>query len=137
MRLKAVLIALALLLVLGLGVRAGPRLRAMAALVAPVRTVPQAAAAAGPVQQPRLGLALRPLTAVERRNTGIPGGLMVEDVTGPAAKAGILSGDIVVAVNGTEVRSIEQLRDIVARQDRLALLIARGETRIFIPLPPI
>jgi len=60
---------------------------------------------------------------------------MVEDVSGPAARAGIESGDVIVAINGTQVKSVEDLQKIVATMNtRLAVLIQRGDAKIFIPV---
>lgn len=85
--------------------------------------------------QGRLGLAVRPLTPEEQRQAGTKGGLLVEDVSGPAASAGIESGDIVLSANGTSVSSGEQLRDLVKRAGRhVALLVQRGTAKIFMPI---
>ena len=90
----------------------------------------------GSAHQGKLGVAVRPLSPQERQQADVPSGLVVEDARGPAAMAGIQPGDIILSVNGTTVRSVEQLRDIVAKQDQqVALLIARGEARIFVPVP--
>jgi serine protease Do len=83
----------------------------------------------------RLGLAVRPLSPSERREAGTDGGLRVEDASGPAAEAGIQAGDIVLSANGQPVRTVEQLRQIVANtRSHVALLVQRGETRIFVPV---
>ena len=83
----------------------------------------------------RLGVAVRPLAPEERQATRLNAGLVVEDVSGPAQRAGIEPGDVILSVNGKPVASVEQLRALVngdARQ--LALLVQRGELRIFVPV---
>jgi serine protease Do len=83
----------------------------------------------------RLGLALRPLTQEERQQSGVSGGLVVEDSKGRAAEAGIQPGDVVLSVDGTAVQSVEQLRKMVQAHDKqIALLIQRGEARLFVPV---
>ncbi|MEO7208633.1 MAG: Do family serine endopeptidase [Steroidobacteraceae bacterium] len=85
--------------------------------------------------QARLGLALRPLSAEERQQAGVPGGLVVEDAQGRAAEAGIQPGDVVLSVDGTAVETVAQLRKMVKDHDRqVALLIQRGDARLFIPV---
>ena len=83
----------------------------------------------------RLGLAVRPLTPQERDQVGVPGGLLVEDASGPAADAGIQPGDVVLSVDGAPVNSAQQLRDKIHQHDKqVALLVQRGEARIFVPV---
>src|SRR6184192_248455 len=83
----------------------------------------------------KLGLAVRPLTPDEQKNGNVKGGLLVERVTGPAAEAGIQPGDVVIAANGSNVTSAEQLKSAVEKsKGHIALLIQRGETRIFVPV---
>jgi serine protease Do len=83
----------------------------------------------------RLGLAVRPLTPSEKRQSGIEGGLVVEDVAGPAARVGIQPGDVILSLNGTPIGSADQLRALVAKSGKqVALLVQRDEARIFIPL---
>lgn len=84
----------------------------------------------------KLGLSVRPLTTEERKEADVSGGLLVEEVAdGPAARAGIEPGDIILAANGDRVASIEQLRALVARGGKhLALQIQRGDSRMFVPI---
>ena len=83
----------------------------------------------------RLGLSLRPLNPQERQQTGIAGGLVVEDADGHAAEAGIQAGDVVLSVDGTPVQSVAQLRKMVQEHDKqIALLIQRGDARLFVPV---
>ncbi len=86
-------------------------------------------------QQGRLGLAVRPLTRDERKQAGVSGGLLVEQVSGPAARAGIEAGDVVLSLNGVAVNSVEHLRVLVAKAGKhVALLVKRNEIKIFIPV---
>ncbi len=87
------------------------------------------------VDQGRLGLALRPLNEEERRQLDSKGGLLVEDVGGAAAKAGIRPGDVVLSLNGQNIDSVEQLRGLVAKASkRVALLIQRDDAKLFVPV---
>jgi len=82
----------------------------------------------------RLGVVVRPLTPEEKRRTDASG-VVVQDVAGAAAKAGIKAGDIVLSVNGERITGTEQLRDLVTKAGkRIAVLVERGESRIFIPV---
>jgi serine protease Do len=90
---------------------------------------------AGDGSPARLGVAVRPLAPEERRAANLQGGLVVEDVTGAAERAGIEPGDLILSVNGKPVATVDQLRAAIGGEDRrLAVLVQRGETRIFVPV---
>jgi serine protease Do len=83
----------------------------------------------------KLGLALRPLDPNEQRQSGITSGLVIEDAGGPAIAAGVMPGDVLLSVNGKPVSSVAQVRDMVSKSTKsVALLIQRGDDRIFIPV---
>ena len=85
--------------------------------------------------QGRLGLALRPLQPEEKQEAGLDSGLVVQQASGPAAMAGVQSGDVLVSINGMPVKNIEQVRAAVAKAERsVALLILRGSDKIFVPV---
>jgi serine protease Do len=85
---------------------------------------------------PRLGLALRPLSRDERAQTEIDHGLLVQGVEGAAARAGLIEGDVVMAINGHPVDSVDALRKVLsAKPKSVALLVWREGERLFVPVP--
>jgi serine protease Do len=83
----------------------------------------------------RLGVLVRPLNPDERGQTGAGGGVMVEDVAGAAAQAGIQPGDLILSVNGTPIKNPAQLKALVAKAGKhVALLVQREQGKIFIPV---
>jgi serine protease Do len=83
----------------------------------------------------KLGLSLRPLQPMERRQSGLASGLVIEETGGAAANAGVQPGDVLLSINGRPVTSIEQVRDVVGKSSKsVALLIQRGGDKIFIPV---
>ena len=83
----------------------------------------------------RLGVAVRPLTAAEKRQAEVANGLLVEQANGAAARAGIQPGDIILSVNGQAIDSVEQLRGVIAKSGKkAAVLLERGDSRLFVPV---
>ena len=96
----------------------------------------EAVASAGEgAEQGQLGLALRPLTREERQASGVDGGMVVGEVAGPAARAGIEPGDVLLAINGKPVQSMEQVKSVMAGKPKsVALLVQRDGEKIFVPV---
>src|SRR6185437_12116663 len=83
----------------------------------------------------KLGLAVRPLTPQERQQNDGKGGLLVEEVSGAAAHAGVQPGDIVLSLNGRPVQSAGDLREQVEKSGKhVALLIQRNDRQLFVPI---
>ena len=83
----------------------------------------------------RLGLALRPLKAQEKRNSGVAAGLMIEGVSGAAERAGLRAGDLLLAIDGRPVGSVAEATQAAARSGKAAaLLVQRGDMKIYVPL---
>jgi serine protease Do len=83
----------------------------------------------------QLGLGLRPLTRDEKREAKVEAGMVVEQVGGAAARAGIETGDVLLAINGKSVQSIEQVRSVLsAKPKSVALLVQRDGEKIFVPV---
>jgi serine protease Do len=92
------------------------------------------AAAAEPDSSAKLGVAVRALSEREAEKAGTEG-VLVEDVKGAAARAGIREGDIIVNVNGRAIRSPSDLRNAVSGAKKsVRVLVQRGDSRIFIPV---
>nr|WP_254213893.1 trypsin-like peptidase domain-containing protein [Burkholderia multivorans] len=111
--------------------RAAP---AMQTAAAPVGTATVTRTAARPPQHgDRLGLTMHPLTDDERRSTGLPVGMMVDAVRGPAARAGIEPGDVVLELNDTLLESPADVPALEANGgDVIAVLIQRNHARRFV-----
>jgi len=61
--------------------------------------------------------------------------VLVEQASGAAARAGVQAGDIILALNSTPVKSVEQLRGMVAKSGkRAALLVQRDDAKVYIPI---
>jgi serine protease Do len=95
----------------------------------------EVASAANTNNSAKLGLALRPIDPLERRQSGLTAGLVIEDAAGAAATAGVQPGDVLLSVNGRAVTTVDQVREMVGKAGKsVALLIQRGGDRIFIPV---
>jgi len=95
---------------------------------------PVAAAAADPAPG-SLGLAVRPLSAEERRLAQLEHGLLVQEARGAAARAGVRPGDVVLSLNGRPVDSVEQVRAVLAGKPKhVAMLIQRNDRQLFVPV---
>jgi len=83
----------------------------------------------------RLGISVKLLSADERKEANVSRGLIVIAASGPAEKAGILPGDLLLSVNGTPIESIERLHTMVTDAgSTVALLIQRGDSRTYVPV---
>jgi len=82
----------------------------------------------------KLGVAVRPLTPEERKASG-KAGLVVEKAGGPAAKAGVQPGDLIVGVGAARVTTVEELKAQVDKSGKTAaLLIEREGRQIYVPV---
>lgn len=97
------------------------------------KDAPKAGEAKQSASQGRLGVTVRPLNASEAKKAETSG-LLIAESEGAAAAAGIRAGDIIVAVNGTAVKSNADLSKALEGQKQVALLIQRGKDRIFVPV---
>ena len=80
-------------------------------------------------------LAVRPLSPEERSQNNGRGGLLVQQVSGAAERAGVQPGDLVLALNGTPVQTVEQLREQATKSGKhVALLVQRNELTLFVPV---
>ena len=82
------------------------------------------------------GLALSDLTDAQRKELKVEGGVLVENAQGAAARAGIRRGDVILAVNNQDVKSVEHFKEIMSQTEKgriIALLVRRGSNSLYIP----
>ena len=77
----------------------------------------------------RIGLSVRVLTSAEKQQLHTGGSVIVVDSDGPAADAGIRSGDVILAANRVRIESIEDLRSAVKSSGRTASLLIQRENQ--------
>ena len=85
----------------------------------------------------KLGLAVSDLTSDLKKELNVNNGVVVENADGAAARAGIRRGDVILAVNNQDVKSIDDLNRLLTAGDRprtVALLVKRGEGSLYVPL---
>jgi serine protease Do len=82
------------------------------------------------------GLRVQDMTDELSEQLGVEGekGVVVTEVenASPAAKAGMRRGDVILEVNQTEVTTAADFRKLSKEQDKLLLLVRRGEATIFV-----
>ncbi|PAJ82371.1 DegQ family serine endoprotease [Burkholderia ubonensis] len=96
-----------------------------------------------PPQKPRqsnaLGLTVSDIPADQLKALKLRSGVQVDGVDGPAARAGLQRGDIVLRVGDTDITSAKQFGDVTAQLDpqkAVAVLVRRGDNTQFFPLRP-
>ncbi|MDR2219708.1 MAG: DegQ family serine endoprotease [Methylobacillus sp.] len=85
----------------------------------------------------KLGLALRELTPQQKKRLNGKNGLLVIGSEGASAQAGIMRGDVILAVNNSEVQSVEQFNKLIAPVQAgktVALLVMRGDSTLYVPV---
>ncbi|MGA0032464.1 MAG: DegQ family serine endoprotease, partial [Burkholderiales bacterium] len=74
----------------------------------------------------QFGMGLADLSDAQRKELKVEGGVLVDNVQGAAARAGIRRGDVILAVNNQDVKSVEQFRQLMGGFDKgriVALLV--------------
>ena len=87
----------------------------------------------------KLGLAVKELTAEDKKTLKIAAGVMVEASEGAAAAAQVGPGDVILRINNTEITSVKAFREAVAKLDLkkpVSLLIRDQDGQRFITFRP-
>ncbi|MEO5703159.1 MAG: DegQ family serine endoprotease [Gammaproteobacteria bacterium] len=86
----------------------------------------------------RLGIVVADMTAEQRKQFEIKTGVLVQQVNnGPALKAGIQRGDLVLSINNVEIDSTERFNTVVKSlpsDKSVPVLVQRGEGALFLAL---
>ncbi|MBM3115513.1 DegQ family serine endoprotease [Jeongeupia naejangsanensis] len=85
----------------------------------------------------RFGLVLRELAPQQLKSLGIKYGLAIQSATGASAKAGLMRGDVIIGVGGTDITGMQQLRQMLSAvkpNESVALRVMRDGATIFISM---
>ena len=86
-----------------------------------------------------LGLAISELTDAQKRELKVKSGVRVENVDGAAARAGIREGDVIMALDNTEITGARQFDSVVGKLDKakpVTALVRRGEWVNYVVIRP-
>jgi len=85
----------------------------------------------------RLGLAVSELNEQQKAELGVGGGLIVEDMKGPAARSQLQRGDVILAIGNIEIHNFEQFNEVLKKVPKgrnIALLVRRSEGTVYVPI---
>lgn len=85
----------------------------------------------------KLGLGLSELSEEQKKELKVSNGLLVEEVEGAAARAGMSSGDVILSVNNQDVKSLQHFNELVNQYGSgrvIALRVLRGERSMFVTI---
>lgn len=111
----------------------------------PERTASSGAAPDAPqpsatVNAKALGLTLAELSAAQKKELGVQGGVAVVAAEGPAARAGLREGDVILAVANIETPNLGEFDKVLSRLDKsksVNVLFRRGEWAQYVVIRPV
>lgn len=99
----------------------------------------ESTAKSGGLASSALGLKLSDLSASQKRELKVSGGVEVDAVDGPAARVGIKNGDVILALANVEITNVDQFESVLAKVDRkrpVSLLVRRGDWAQYVVIRP-
>lgn len=93
-----------------------------------------------PEQAPNaLGLVVSDLSEAQRKELKVEGGVIVDASEGPAARAGLRAGDVILRLNNNDVKDAKQFNALVVKLEpkkMAVVLVRRGDASQFVPIRP-
>ena len=97
------------------------------------------AAAAAAAGKTALGLTVSELTDAAKRELKLRGGVKVDAVDGAAARAGLREGDVILALDNSEVADVKQFLAVAAKAEKaraVSVMVRRGEWVNYLVIRP-
>jgi len=85
----------------------------------------------------RLGIGVVELSAEQKKQLGIEGGLLIDELKGGNMRSELQRGDIILAIGNTPISSVEQLNSelkAIPKGRNVALLVRRGEVASYMAI---
>jgi serine protease Do len=79
------------------------------------------------------------LSEAQKKDLRVRGGVRVDAVDGPAARAGLREGDVVLSIDNTEVSDARQFAGLAAKAQKaraVSVLVRRGEWVNYLVIRP-
>ncbi|MCW5656435.1 MAG: DegQ family serine endoprotease [Burkholderiaceae bacterium] len=105
----------------------------------PIRRAQADPGAASAPSKTALGLTVSELTDAQKRELKIKNGVRVESAEGAAARAGVRDGDVVLAIDNTEVTDVKQFLGIATKVEKsraVSVMVKRGEFVNYLVIRP-
>lgn len=86
-----------------------------------------------------LGLVVSDLTDAQRKELKVDGGVLVDSAEGPASRAGLRAGDVILRLNNSDVKDTKQFNALVTKLEpkkTAVVLVRRGDASQFVPIRP-
>ena len=86
-----------------------------------------------------LGLGITDLSEAQRQELKVRGGVLVESVEGPALRAGVREGDVILSLENTEITDAKHFSALVGKLEKaraVSVLVRRGEWVNYLVLRP-
>ena len=93
---------------------------------------------AGPAQV--LGLVVSEITDSQKKELKIKGGVKIDAAEGPAARAGLREGDVIITIANTEITNIKEFESALTKLDKSKaanVLFRRGELAQYVLIRPM
>ena len=97
------------------------------------------AAAAAAAGKTALGLTVSDLTDAAKRELKLRGGVKVDAVDGAAARAGLREGDVILALDNSEIADLKQFLAVAAKAEKaraVSVMVRRGEWVNYLVIRP-
>jgi len=86
-----------------------------------------------------IGLQVSDITAEQKKDLRVKGGVKVDSVADAAARAGIREGDVITQVGNVEIASVRDFESAIAKADRtksIPVFVRRGELAAILVIRP-